>query len=79
MSEASYRCPKCDGAMEQGFILDRTHGGQLVSNWVASAPLKSFWVGTKTAPPENIIPVGAFRCASCGFLEMYARPEFAAQ
>ena len=72
-------CPKCEGEMEQRFILDISPNLQLVSRWAAGVPQKSFWTGTKTVPEENLIPVGSFRCASCGFLEFYARPEFAEQ
>ena len=77
MSRTPSRCPKCDGEMEQGFMLDSTHGGQISSQWAAGVPEKSFWTRTKAVPEDTIIPVGAFRCASCGFLESYARPEFA--
>ena len=64
--------------MEQGYILDHTYGGRMVSAWVAGTPQKSFWTGTK-APAEDAIPIGTFRCSGCGFLEHYARPEFAAE
>lgn len=78
MSPTPDQCPKCNGQMEQGFVLDFTYGTRLVSQWVAGAPEKSFWVGTKL-PTEKLTPIGTFRCTSCGFLESYARPEFAAQ
>jgi hypothetical protein len=78
MSHMPKQCPKCDGPMEQGFILDMTHGARLISHWAPGAPVKSFWTGTKL-PAEKLIPIGVFRCASCGFLESYARDEFAAQ
>ena len=79
MDQTPSRCPKCDGAMEQGFILDLMQGGQVASRWAAGAPQKSFWTGLKAATEDKVIPVGTFRCASCGFLESYARPEFAAR
>ena len=63
--------------MDQGFVLDNVPGARVVSQWAAGAPLKSFWAGTKL-PNEDPIPIGAYRCSSCGFLELYARPEFAA-
>ena len=63
--------------MAQGFVLDNMYGGSVVSKWAAGAPMKSFWVGTKM-PDEALIPIGAYRCSSCGFLELYARHEFAA-
>ena len=71
------RCPKCGSEMEQGFVLDNTHGSRVVSQWVAGAPQKSFWVGTKV-PDGKLVPIGTYRCLSCGFLESYAREEFAA-
>jgi hypothetical protein len=39
---------------------------------------KGFWFVRKL-PDEKLVPIGAFRCSSCGFLEMYARDEFAAK
>jgi hypothetical protein len=64
--------------MDLGFVMDMSHGARLVSQWAAGAPVKSFWFGTQL-PEEKLIPIAAFRCASCGFLESYARDEFAAQ
>jgi hypothetical protein len=77
--DQALRCPKCDGRMEQGFIPDGIHGGQITSRWAAGVPQKSFWTGIKSIPENAVIPVGTFRCESCGFLESYARPEFAAR
>ena len=58
---SSQRCPKCTSSMEQGFVLDQTHGARLVSHWVAGAPLKSFWTGTKVpedqAHPDRQLPL----------------------
>ena len=79
MTQSPSRCPKCEGEMEQGFIRDVTHGGRLVSHWTAGIPEKSFWTGTKAVAEGQIVPIGTFRCVSCGFLESYARQEFAAQ
>lgn len=71
-------CPRCGGRMEQGFIMDFAHGALLVSQWAKGPPTKSFWTKTKK-PKDGMLPVGTFRCSGCGFLESYARPEFAAQ
>jgi hypothetical protein len=30
-------------------------------------------------PDEKLVPIGTYRCSSCGFLEQYARQEFAAK
>lgn len=78
MSHESRRCPKCDGSMEQGFVMDMDSGSRLVSQWAPGAPVKSFWLGTKL-PADKMIAIGVFRCEGCGFLESYARDEFAAQ
>ena len=80
MSTEAIRCPKCNGVMVQGFISDyKDWASCLVSNWVEGAPGKSRWFGTVQAPAAKSIPVGTFRCSACGFLESYARPEFAAK
>ena len=70
-------CPKCQGEMEQGFVLDNTQGVQIVSHWSSGQPKKSFWTGTKLSEDKQI-PIGTFRCKDCGYLESFARPEFEA-
>jgi len=75
MAHPSNSCPKCDGTMSQGFMLDNSYGGNLVGTWVAGHPEKSFWTKIK-APSKDQIPVAAFRCESCGFLEFFAMHEF---
>jgi hypothetical protein len=77
VATSSDRCPKCGNEMQQGFVLDNTHGGRVVSQWVPGAPRESFWLGTKV--PDDHLPIGTYRCSSCGFLESYARTEFAAK
>ncbi len=80
MADSSQRCAKCGGLMKQGFVLDNNYGygSRGVSHWGAGAPEKSFWTGTKVSE-KLIIPIGTFRCDSCGYLESYARDEFAAR
>jgi len=79
ISTEAIRCPKCNGVMVQGFVID-WQGSKFsrVSSWVEGAPGKPSWFGmTVPVPREKCIPVGTFRCSVCGFLESYARPEFA--
>ena len=65
--------------MEQGFVFAHTaHSSRRVSHWAAGPPLKSFWLGTKL-PEGKLFPIGTWRCTSCGYLESYAKPEFAAK
>jgi hypothetical protein len=71
-------CPKCNGSMEQGYVIDRNDPLVAVSQWTAGAPHYSFWRGT-TRSPGGTLAIGTFRCSQCGFLESYARPEFSAQ
>ena len=78
MSDDPAKCPKCKGEMVQGFIIDWTQAGRMVSSWAEGAPVKSFWSGTKIADGKTI-PVGTYCCSNCGFLESYARDEFAAR
>jgi predicted Zn-ribbon and HTH transcriptional regulator len=78
MAHTPERCPKCKGAMVQGFIFEFDGPLRKVSSWVEGAPEKSFWQKTKVRK-EKIVPIGTYRCSVCGFLESYARDEFAAQ
>jgi hypothetical protein len=78
MTDDKLQCPKCKGEMVQGFVPDYTYGGILVEGWHAGQPKKSIWTRTK-APAAAGVPLGAFRCQKCGFLEFYADPKFAAQ
>ena len=61
----------------QGFVPDFAHGAVLVPGWQAGEPKKSFLGIIKTKRKEAV-PIGAFRCSKCGFLEFYADAKFAA-
>ena len=74
------KCLKCQGEMVQGFIPDQAHATKLVPYWVEGQPKRSFFTGDiKNIPVEGGIPIAAFRCHSCGYLEFYAGAKFAAQ
>ena len=68
----SRTCPKCQGSMSEGFLLDQTYGSRGVSSWVEGAPEKSIWVGVKLHGRKPI-EIATWRCGSCGFLESYAK------
>ncbi len=80
MSAEANRCPKCNGAMVQGFTCGREGPNRVVSTWIEGVPEEVGWLfqQVKKGPEDKCIPVGTFRCSACGFLESYARPEFAA-
>lgn len=67
----SKQCPKCSGSMNEGFVVDATHGGAAVSSWVEGAPERSAWTGLKlSGKPRS--EIASWRCNRCGFLEHYA-------
>lgn len=68
-------CPKCQGSMETGVMLDKGHGDSLnTTEWLEGEPERSFWSGVKTKGKERL-PVRTYRCARCGYLESYAIAE----
>ena len=75
MSQSGTMCSKCGHEMIQGH--------QLRALWIPGLPtappfVKALrWTGLILA--GTTIPVATFRCSSCGFLEFYAREEFAAK
>jgi hypothetical protein len=67
-------CSKCNKPMELGFIPDSQEGGYRLINWIEGKP-----TGTEESVKytlEKSVPIGAYRCVGCGYLEFYARPEF---
>ena len=79
MPNKNMPCPKCQSEMVQGFVPDYFSAGRsAVVAWLAGSPKKDFWSKTK-APRADGVPIGAFRCQGCGFLEFYANPKFVAQ
>ena len=68
----SNSCPKCQGSMTEGFILDADQGGgRTVSAWVEGAPEKR-WYGLKLGKKAKH-DIQTWRCGRCGFLESYAK------
>jgi hypothetical protein len=57
--------------MDEGFIVDDTHGGVMQSQWTEGKPKVSFWFGVRVAKKERHA-VTTYRCPSCGYLESYA-------
>ena len=76
--ETIMQCPKCHGEMEQGFVADYSMAAALVASWHPGHPEKKL-VGHTKAPRAEGVPIGAYRCHSCEFLEFYAAPKFAAK
>lgn len=77
-SNMTKQCLKCDHEMVQGFVADYSMAAALVASWHAGPPRKKL-VGHTKAPRGEGVPIGAYRCQECGFLEFYADDKFAAQ
>jgi predicted nucleic-acid-binding Zn-ribbon protein len=67
---AEQRCPKCNSPMEEGFMLDSAYGGPVPGRWIAGEPGRAYLTGFRDRRKLMII---AYRCATCGYLEMYAK------
>lgn len=68
----SLKCPRCQGTMEVGVVVDRAHYGVPTrETWVPGIPKWSRWSGLKIGGLPNL-PVTSYRCEKCGFLESYA-------
>lgn len=76
MMQNRFICPKCNSAMEEGFILDKgDYGSQRPSDWVEGEPHRSFWHGGVKVSDKRRYEVRSYRCVSCGYLESYASIE----
>ncbi len=62
-------CPKCNGKMENGFIIDRGHRQSYTGTWVQGTPQ----VGANGVNGEPGSVVVTMRCKACGYLESYAK------
>ena len=69
------KCPKCNVLMEQGLLADFQQGGVIQTLWVAGDQELEFnaWIGELMPKSRRRLPVLAFRCPECGFLEFYAK------
>lgn len=67
----SKRCPKCDGSMARGFIVDTGYGTTTVASWAPGEPQKSIWTGLKLTRGEKV-EIQTWRCGRCFYLESYA-------
>lgn len=72
MNQPVINCIKCEGYMEEGYIIDRGDNNVgLVNTWIEGEPVKSFWSGLKVNDKQRF-KIKTFRCAGCGYLESYA-------
>lgn len=70
--QVELKCPKCEGAMEQGYLVDHGHANvKRQEQWVAGEPKNSWFIGLDTSG-RKVRRVVTCRCIVCGFLESYA-------
>jgi predicted nucleic-acid-binding Zn-ribbon protein len=72
MPQTAPRCPKCQKSMEEGHVPDVGYGQVTQSSWApGAAEPRRYFGGIKTRVKEQL-PLTAFRCPSCGYVELYA-------
>lgn len=71
MVQSEITCPKCKHQMQEGFPLDT--GNPRVAEWVEGPP-EYGWLGLKWFRRKRL-PITAYRCLSCGYLEAYAKAK----
>jgi len=65
------QCPKCQGSMSEGVIAEKGDGQWVVASFHPGAPKVSRWFGLKVRKTD-LVPISAWRCGRCGYLESYA-------
>jgi Domain of unknown function (DUF6487) len=70
------KCPTCQNAMQQGFVVDFAYGEARAADWVEGPPRRSFWgrfvTGGVDVLGQERCEIVAFRCPRCGLLQNYA-------
>jgi hypothetical protein len=74
MSEEIVVCLKCKSKMIRGFVPAWFHNDLKIPSWYEGLPKRSF-LGGVDSQSEIEIPIYAFRCQNCGYLELYANQE----
>lgn len=68
-------CDRCDGPMQKGFNLDRSHNGAHQHMWCPGEATHSFWTGgVKSHHAATGMYIVTYRCTRCGRLESFAYP-----
>lgn len=74
--ELKLNCLRCQGYMEEGFLLDRSHinaqGIHYAGEWVQGPARKSPWFKGSVTVPAVTREIVTYRCTACGYLESYA-------
>ena len=71
-SNTTPRCPKCQKTMERGHIPDKTRNQVNPAAWAPGAPERQRFFGGIRFSSKEQLPLSAFRCPGCGYVELYA-------
>ena len=67
-----FKCSKCNGAMQEGLVVDLNYAGIIPSMWVEGRVVNS--VGPKTMMDgQRKVKTITYRCLNCGYLDSYAK------
>ncbi len=70
MVDKAIACPKCKQPMQEGYLADQAS----VARWYEGPPKR--WLGMPLVRwAKTQLPITAYRCPSCGYLESYAKPK----
>lgn len=71
---AMKRCIRCDGELEQGFMVDKgDDNASHQAQWASGQPHKSFWRISAVRSDSKMLLVVTYRCKNCGRLESFAQ------
>ena len=74
MADVHPHCPKCDKAMERGYVPDVAHQTVLQLSWAPGEPEARRFFGGIKYQADKVTPLTGYRCPTCGYVEFYARP-----
>ena len=74
MATGSVRCPKCQKTMERGHLPDIAESHVVQTAWARGAPERRRFIGGIKVNTKELLPLVAFRCPSCGYVELFAPP-----
>lgn len=71
MNDQTRRCLRCDGDMQEGFVVDYDFNGRRPAKWVEGAPTPGLIYEVRLAGKQQY-RISTYRCQQCGWLESFA-------
>jgi hypothetical protein len=75
MTDSHPRCPKCQKPMDRGHVPDAAHGRTFQSSWAPGEAEPQRFLGGIKYKTRELLPLTAYRCPSCAYVEFYALPD----